>query len=269
MGLMGRVTVHGMDWNVADQGTGQTLLLVHGFPLDHQMWQGQMGELSEDFRVIAPDLRGFGTSDGSPGTVTMDQFADDLAELLDTLGVTEKTVLCGLSMGGYIAWEFWRRHAHRLAGLILCDTRAAADAPPAAQARLELAEQVLEQGSSVLSTAMIPKLFSEQTRRQRAWLVTFIEEMIRRCPPQAAAAALRGMARRADARDWLPRIDLPTLVICGREDALSTVSEMQDMAAAMPQAELAVIPGCGHLAPLEDPVHVNKAMRRFLGRPKS
>src|SRR5262245_55947000 len=111
---MNPVRVGNMSFNVLQRGSGTPLLFVHGFPLDHTMWDAQVAEFSKDFRVIAPDLRGFGKSHVTPGTMTMEQFADDLAALLDELRVTEPIVFCGLSMGGYIAWQFWRRHSSRL-----------------------------------------------------------------------------------------------------------------------------------------------------------
>ena len=231
------------------------------------MWQGQIAELSQEFRVVAPDLRGFGQSDDPTDTVTMPQFADDLAELLEQLAGDRPVAFCGLSMGGYIAWQFWRRHPQRLSHLILCDTRSAPDSPEAAQARYQTAERVLAEGTSVLIDTMIPKLFSERTRRQNHAVVTASQQVIRTARPAGVAAALRGMAQRVDATPWLPEIRVPTLVVCGQEDAITTVSEMDGIARAIPQAQFVVIPGCGHMAPLEDPIHVNKAIRGFLNGP--
>src|SRR5690606_37351033 len=113
--------------HVVDRGRGPVVLLVHGFPLDHSMWEEQLADLSSDFRVIAPDLRGFGASGVASETLTMSRLANDLAELLDALEVDQRIVYCGLSMGGYIAWPFFERHRARLAKLILCDTRAGSD----------------------------------------------------------------------------------------------------------------------------------------------
>lgn len=121
--MLKQIDIAGTTLSVADVGHGPPILFVHGFPLDHSMWRHQIAELSRDHRCIAPDLRGFGQSRVTAGKVSMEQFADDLAELLDALGVTEPVVFCGLSMGGYIAWPFVRRHATRLRALILCDTR--------------------------------------------------------------------------------------------------------------------------------------------------
>ena len=122
--MLKHIDISGATLSVNDVGQGSPILFVHGFPLDQTMWREQVAELSRDFRCVVPDLRGFGQSTVTEGKVTMEQFADDLAELLDAMAITEPIVLCGLSMGGYIAWQFARRHAARLKGLILCDTRA-------------------------------------------------------------------------------------------------------------------------------------------------
>ena len=150
---------------VDDRGSGDVLLLVHGFPLDHSMWAGQMEVLAQDYRVIAPDLRGFGQSSSTSGTLTMETMADDLAKLLDVLNVTEPIVFCGLSMGGYVAMQFWKRHPQRLRGLVLCDTRAMGDTPEAAANRQAMAEKVIKEGSQVAADAMLPKLFARRRRR--------------------------------------------------------------------------------------------------------
>jgi len=259
-------TVHagGMRYGVVDEGSGPCILFVHGFPLDHSMWRAQVDALSHSHRVIAPDLRGFGATDATEGTVTMERFADDLAELLDALDVHEPVTLCGLSMGGYIAWQFWKRHATRLAALILCDTRAAADSSEVARGRLDTAEKVLKQGRLPLVRAMIPKLFARKTRENHAEMIDDVRQMIGRAAPLGIAAALRGMADREDARPYLGQIDVPTLVIVGREDEISPVEEMREMADAMPHAELAVIPDAGHLAPLENPKATNEALLGWL-----
>ena len=167
---------------------GRSLLLVHGFPLDHSMWSGQIEALSARYRVIAPDLRGFGQSGVSEGIVTMEQFAGDLAALLDFLGI-DKVLLCGLSMGGYIALEFWRCYAQTPAGLILCDTRAKNDTPEAAANRLVVAEKVIREGSHTVADAMIPKLFSPITMQEQPHLAEKIKQVIDRTDPRGIAAA--------------------------------------------------------------------------------
>ena len=129
------VRIGDMHLAMTDTGNGSPIVFVHGFPLDHSMWDVQVAALASGYRCLAPDLRGFGASSVTPGTVTMEQMADDLADLLVALEIEEPVILCGLSMGGYVAWQFWRRHAARLRALVLCDTPRAADTPEAAAAR--------------------------------------------------------------------------------------------------------------------------------------
>lgn len=252
---------------VVDEGSGPTILFVHGFPLDHSMWRGQVSDLSKSFRVLAPDLRGFGTS--SPITeddavVTMAQFADDLAALLTALQVKEPVTLCGLSMGGYIAWQFAARHPDKLARLILCDTKAAADTKEGAEGRHKLATKVLAEGSQVAAEAMLPKLFSKRSRETPAACVEETRQVILRTAPQTIAAALRGMAAREDFTSQLGAISVPTLVLCGAEDVITPASEMRTMAASIPNAKYVEISAAGHMAPLEAPDAVNQAVRKFL-----
>ena len=261
---MNRVSIGDVSLSVLERGAGIPLLLVHGFPLDHRMWDGQIGELSTGLRVIAPDLRGFGGSGCGNDCTTMAQYADDLARLLDALAVQEPIALCGLSMGGYVAWQFWRRHGERLSHLVLCDTRSAADSPDVARLRRETADQVLSQGTGILVETMLPKLFAKRTFERNPAVVEATRQMIVEAPPAGVAAALRGMAQRHDASDWLTGIAIPTLVVCGQEDAISSVAEMQQIARKLPQAQFLVVPDCGHMAPLEDATRVNQAIRRFL-----
>lgn len=261
---MKTVRVGDVDLGVEDRGNGRPIVFVHGFPLDHSMWQAQLDALSSEYRVIAPDLRGFGASTVTPGTVTMEQFADDLDSLLSELGVDEPVVLCGLSMGGYVAWQFWRRHGQRLRALVLCDTRAAPDTAEAQQNRQTLAAHVLEQGAAVVAEAMTGKLFSETTQHERRPVVTACRDVMLRTHPEGIAAALRGMAERIDARPWLAEIALPALVIVGADDAITPADEMRSVAAALPQCEFVEVPEAGHMAPLENPTVVNDALARFL-----
>ena len=250
--------------NVVSRGSGPPLLLAHGFPLDHTMWQGQLSGLSEGRQVITPDLRGFGKSDATDGTLSMDQLADDLAALLDTLQINEPIALAGLSMGGYVAFEFWRRHTARLSHLILMDTRAAADSAEAAQNRLDSAERVMLEGTDFLADGMVPKLFSATTRHAQPDLVDATNDVILDTSPRTVAAVQRGMAQRHDMTALLSEIQVPTLVLCGEDDGISPPSEMRGIAESMPQARFIEIAQAGHLAPLEQPEATNEAVRDFL-----
>jgi len=254
----------GIEFAVADSGTGPPLLLVHGFPLDHTMWNRQIEPLSAEYRVIAPDLRGFGQSGLTEGKVTMEEFADDLGAVLDGLGVEEPVVFCGLSMGGYVAWRFWAKHPDRVRALILCDTRAAADAPDAAAARLEMADRVLAEGPEPLADAMIPKLFAETTYADDPRVVESLRRVMLSTDPRAIAAAARGMAEREDATPMLARIRCPTLVVVGEFDALSTPREMRSMADAVNGARFVRIAAAGHMSPIENAEAFNAATLEFL-----
>lgn len=260
-----RISLPNLRLNVVEAGSGRPLLLVHGFPLDHSMWKGQLEGLADQYRVIAPDLRGFGLSEVTSGTTTMQQFADDLAELLGGLQITEPVVFCGLSMGGYIGWQFVSRHRSKLSALIVADSRAVADNEKAAAGRLETADKVEKEGSKVVASAMLPKLFPAAAVEKGEPFVKATEAVMLAAPPAGVAAALRGMAKRPDYTSELGKIDVPTLVICGAEDAIAPPTEMEGIAKAIPGAKYVSIAGAGHMAPLEKPAEVNAAIRSFLG----
>ena len=258
------IQVNGVQFRVADEGLGPVILFVHGFPLNHSMWQAQIEEFSKTHRVIAPDLRGFGGTDGALYSVSMEQFADDLAELLDALAVEGPIIFCGLSMGGYIAWQFAQRHRNRLSKLIVCDTRAAADSPEAAANRLKMADIVLREGPEPVAWAMMPKLFAQCSSDHCPAIVASVRQMVMTSNPVAIAAAHRGMAVRPDVTGWLPTLDLPTLVLCGEHDAISPASEMKSFAELIPGSRFALIADAGHMAPMEQPQAVNAVLRRFI-----
>jgi pimeloyl-ACP methyl ester carboxylesterase len=250
--------------NVVERGRGKPLLLVHGYPLDHSMWRGQLDGLADACRVIAPDLRGFGAGDVTAGTVTMQQMADDLAGLLDALKISEPIVFCGLSMGGYVAWQFALKHRSRLAKLIVCDTRAVADTPEAAAGRRKTAQRVLAESPAVAAEALVPKLFAPATFAQQPQIVEATRQVILRTKSEGIAAALRGMAERPDVTSRLPEIDVPALALCGQHDGISPPEEMRQFTARMPQGRFVEIANAGHMAPLEQPAAVNVAIREFL-----
>lgn len=247
-----------------DQGEGQPIVFLHGFPLDHAMWNGQIEEFSKTHRVIVPDLRGHGKTTVTEGTVTMSDMADDVAKLLDAANVTGPITLCGLSMGGYVAWEFWKRHASKLGRLILCDTRAVGDTEEVARGRQMMAAQVVQAGSQMAADSMVPKLFGASTYESQSDKVEAVRKVILGTDPKGIAATQRGMAERADMTAQLGDINVPTLVLCGAEDKISPPAEMKGFAEAMPNANFVEIADAGHLAPLEQPAAANEAIRTFL-----
>ena len=249
---------------VLDQGQGPVVLLIHGFPLDHRMWSHQIKHLSRRYRVVAPDLRGFGGSDVSPGTVSMKDFAHDIAALLDRMKIDEPVHFCGLSMGGYIAWQFWDQYSSRLRSLLLCDTRAVADSAEVACGRLMMAQSVERQGMSGVADALIPKLLCEISRENKPEIADSLRAVIDAMDPRGVAAAQKGMAERPDFSPRLTEIESPALVLCGAEDAISGPEEMGQIAQQLGNARYVEIQNAGHMSPLEQPELVNRALEEFL-----
>lgn len=258
------LTVNDATFHVVDEGSGPPLLLVHGFPLDHTMWRHQIAAFKATHRVIAPDLRGFGRSSVTPGLVTMEQFAADLAGILPALGENRPVIFCGLSMGGYIAWQFVEHHRSKLQALIVCDTKAAPDTPEARQTRLEAADKLERDGTTFLAESMLPRLFGESLAKNPPPYVEETVAVILGTDPRACAAAQRGMAERVDYRPRLECIDLPTLILCGERDVISPPKEMREIAASIPNAKYAEIPGASHMTALETPEAVNAELTAFL-----
>ena len=256
--------IDGREFNILIQGSGEPFLFVHGFPLDHSMWNAQIAEFSKTHLVIAPDLRGFGASKCDDEKVTMLDYANDLAAMLDEFSIDTPVNLCGLSMGGYIAWQFYRNHRSKLKSIILCDTKAAADSEAAQQTRRETSEKVLQNGPGFLAEAMPEKLFSAVTLSNNQAVVEQTQSVIRSTSPQTVSAALLGMAERPDVTEMLPKIDFPTLVVVGEHDSITTSAEMQEIANTIPNADFIEIRDAGHMSPLEQPEQVNSAIADFL-----
>jgi 3-oxoadipate enol-lactonase len=258
-----KVKIAGGELSYDVQGDGPALLLVHGFPLHMGMWDAQVPVFAAAHQVVRFDVRGFGASPPTDGILTMERVADDAAALLDHLGIG-RAVLCGLSMGGYAAFAFVRRHAERLRGLVLTNTRAAADDAEARRRRAELAEDVRRRGTVAAVEAFLPKLLGDTTRRERPELVERVRAMAMAAPPQGVVDVLAGLGARADSRPTLREIHVPTLVISGEEDAISPPDEARAMHAAIPKSRVVVVPRAGHVSNLENPEAWNAAVREFL-----
>ena len=256
--------INGARLAYAERGTRQStnLLLIHGFPLDRHLWDAQLAGLSGVARVVAPDLRGSGESQVTPGPYSMDQFADDLVALLDHLHI-ERTIVAGLSMGGYIAFAFWRRHAARVEGLALVDTRAEPDSPAARAGREASIELLRREGSEALARQMLPRLlapdnFANSTLAGRALAIMASQ------PVDGLVGDLEAMRDRPDSRPLLAQISVPSLAITGEADQITPPAEGRALAEAIPGAGLVIIPRAGHLSPLENPRAVNRALRAFV-----
>ena len=245
-----------------DDGQGEPIVLLHAFPLDGRMWETQRSELVGRFRVIVPDFAGFGRSASAETREGLDAHADDVAHLLDALGIERATVV-GLSMGGYIALAFARRHPGRLARLGLADTRAAADSPEGKAGRDQNMALVAREGVAPLVERLLSKLLS---RNASADVVALVRSLGVAQPPAAVQAALAAMRDRADSSSLLASLDLPVGVIVGEADAITPVGEARAMATVLPRAELTIIAGAGHLANLESPAPFTASIRRLMER---
>ncbi|MFA1540014.1 alpha/beta fold hydrolase [Actinomadura monticuli] len=246
-----------------DVGSGTPLVLLHAFPLSSAMWLAQREGLAGRFRVITPDLRGFGGSVLGDDEPSVDAMADDVARMFRSAGV-QRAVVGGLSMGGYVAMALCRRHPDLVLGLVLAATRAAADTEPVRRNRLRQAERLeRDRSPQVLVDEVLPGLVGPTTYRQRALIYGRVRGLVQATPPHAAAWAQRAMAARPDAFDTLRGLRAPALVMIGDEDALATEAEARAMADALPNAELLVIPRAGHLCAVEQPDLFNQAVAEF------
>jgi len=261
-GATQQVSVRGLALAVDVTGDGPPVLFVHGFPLDRTLWRPLMATLT-GWRRIAPDLRGMGLSDAPETGYTIAAYADDLVALLDALHV-DRAIVCGLSMGGYIAFDLLRRHSNRIQGLILANTRAGADDAEGRARRDAMIARVRRDGTGFLKEDMVPKLLAATSVQTMPDVVRQVSAMVTGSPPDGIAGALAAMRDRPDSIDLLPQIAVPTLVVAGSDDQLIPLAESRAMASAIPHAHFAVIPAAGHLAPLEQPVNMSRVVREFL-----
>jgi pimeloyl-ACP methyl ester carboxylesterase len=247
-----------------DTNDKPTLLLIHGFPLSSQMWAPQFEDLDDFVRVIAPDLRGFGDSDSVSGPYSMTMLADDCVDLLSHLNVASPFIVCGLSMGGYIALELYRRYPELVAGLILTATRAGADSDAGKANRDKAALLAKDEGATAVSAAMLPKLFAPENYESDEELVDYVNDVMGTASLNGVLGALMAMKDRADSTPMLGDIDAPVLIIHGAEDQLIPLSEAKMMHEAIPNANLVIVPNAGHLPNLEQTDEFNDAVIDFL-----
>jgi 3-oxoadipate enol-lactonase len=246
-----------------ERGSGPVLAFVHGFPLDRRMWIGQLAGLARKRRCVAIDLRGNGLStiDDPNPVFTMDLLADDVAATLDEIGADQADI-CGLSMGGYVAFAFWRRHRDRVRSLILCDTKSEADSDEGKAGREKTAQLVREQGMEPLVETLAPKLLGSNPTEANQ---TRLREMFLAQPPEVIAADSLAMRDRPDSTPDLPAITVPTLWIHGDADQLMPVDGARATAEKIPGSTFVAITGGGHMAPMEFPDAANEAIASFLG----
>jgi pimeloyl-ACP methyl ester carboxylesterase len=255
---------HGGQTAYLEAGIGRPLVLLHAFPLSKAMWRPQLEPLAAVARVLAPDLPGFGGSRGFDGPPSVEVMADRVAEFLDALHVREPVILGGLSMGGYVALAFARRHADRLRGLILADTKADPDDEAGKANRDRLIDLTSKSGPEMLIDQMLPKLVGSDTAARGAGVMQEIRTTASAQPPAGVMDGLRALRDRPDATPGLAAITVPTLVIVGEQDTVTPPAKAEELARAIRGSRLVKLPGAGHLANLEQPADFNAAVLAFV-----
>ncbi len=251
----------GTEIHYQDIGHGrEAIVLLHAFPLHSGMWARQIEAMRKRYRVIAPDYPGLGKSAPGPAAATMEILAEIVTGLLERIGVT-RAVFAGLSMGGYLCFELYRRAPSLFRGLALCDTRPGADTPEGAQNRERFAENAIAKGLPWVADEMTPKLLRPHPD---VAAVREVRRLIAEGTPAGVAAAQRGMAKRPDSAPTLAKITCPTLVVVGEQDTLTPPPESEMMAAAVKGAKLVKIPATGHLSNIEDPKAFEEALVGWL-----
>lgn len=257
-------TVNGTTLHFEEAGHGTPVVLLHGFPLDSRVWAKQIEGLADRFRVVTPDLRGFGKSP-SAEAFTLASLADDVHGMLAGVGALP-AVFGGLSMGGYVALEYVKKYPSDLKGLMLIDTKAEGDSPEGKEARNKMIELVRSKGSSAVAEQMMPKMLAPDAAQSRPQVARELRRIMEACPALTIEHALAAMRDRNDHTADLPSIAEPTLILVGDADAITPPKVAQTMREAIPRSQIAIIHGAGHMAIMEQPEQVNRAMRDFLAR---
>ncbi|MFC5172899.1 alpha/beta fold hydrolase [Streptomyces mutomycini] len=263
---MNAITLRGTTLAHDDLGprAGLPVLLIHGHPFNRTLWAPQVAALTgAGYRVVTPDLRGYGASGVTPGKVLLSDFADDLAALLDHLGI-EQAVVGGVSMGGQIAMEVQRRHSGRVRALVLSDTSAPAETDEGKEFRNQLADRLLAEGMDGYAGEVIGKMLAAYNVAAMPDVAERVLDMMRATDPRGAAAALRGRAERPDYRDTLACVGSPVLILVGADDVYTPVADAEAIHRLVPHATRAVIEKAGHLPGVEQPGHFNAALLDFL-----
>ena len=259
-----RIELSGRPARYLEAGAGWPLVLLHAFPLSADMWRPQLDRVPPGWRLIAPDLRGFGASalppDESP---TLDDYASDVVTLLDHLEL-ERAVIGGLSMGGYVTFALLRIAPERFSGVVLANTRPQADTPEGKESRRAMSELVRSKGPGAVADKMLPNLLGQTTRRSRPEVERDVRRLIVANRVEAIDGAIHAMLERPDSTTGLGRITIPTLVTAGEEDVLIPPREAEALRDAIPRSQLVLLPGVGHLANMEAPADFSEALQNFL-----
>ncbi len=255
--------INGIMWSDSGQHPGPAVVFIHGFPFNRSMWDAQVEALSKSCRVVSLDVRGHGQSDAGDGQYSLEFFVDDLILGMDRLKIPS-AVLCGLSLGGYIALRAAELHPARFQGLILCDTKSEADSDEGRAKRARTVQAVKKEGIKAFAAGFVKTVLTEKTLKTRPELVRSVLKMIEANTPLGISGTLLAMAARTDTTGALAKMTLPSLILVGEEDKLTPPSVSKAMAKRIPRAVLHVIPEAAHLSNLENPAAFNARLLTFL-----
>ncbi len=256
--------VNNLSVSYSDLGEGNVpIVFLHGFPFDKTMWRKQLDELKSIHRVIAYDLRGFGKSKDEDTELSMDLFGDDLINFLDHLNI-KKVIICGLSMGGYIALNVMQRFPERFEALILCDTQCIADSPEAKAKRMAAIENINESGTKEFVENFLKGAFYEVSFTSKKEVVEELKNVVSSNSPEILTRGLKAIANRSETCSTLEKITIPTLIVCGKEDALTPLAQSEMMHQKIKGSTLRIIENAGHVSNLEQPEAFNNHLREFL-----
>ncbi|MDP2176350.1 MAG: alpha/beta hydrolase [Bacteroidota bacterium] len=259
-----RITLNDFELSYDDIGEGMVpIIFLHGYPFDKNMWQGQLDFLKESFRLIACDIRGFGQSKDEVSPLSIDKFANDLLLFMDKLSI-EKAIICGLSMGGFIALNAIKRFPDRFVSLVLCDTQCIADSSEVKAKRYQIIKEIDIDGAEKFNEGFIKSVFCKDSFENKTELVDQLRNVVFANSEHIIKQGLVALAERFETCSSLNEISIPTLIICGREDEVTPLAQSEMMNASIDLAKLRVIENAGHVSNLEQPEIFNKHLLNFL-----
>lgn len=256
--------VNNFDLSYDDLGEGIVpIIFLHGFPFSKQMWQTQLDFLKSSHRVIACDIRGFGNSKDEKSVLSMDLFGDDLIQFMDKLNI-DKAIICGLSMGGYIALNAHKRYSDRLQALILCDTQCIADTPEGKEKRLKLIDEIALNGTGNFTEGFVKNVFHKDSLTEKKEIVEELRNVILSNSKQIIMMGLKALAERSETCSSLSEVNIPTLIICGREDQVTPLAQSEFMNKSIKGSILRIVDHAGHVSNLEQADEFNNHLHDFL-----
>jgi len=258
-----QLSINGLQAFTSGDESKQPIIFVHGFPYDHTMWDKQIGYLKDDYSCVTYDIRGLGNSDVGDGQYTMELYVDDLLAIISELKLV-KPVLCGLSMGGYIAFRAVERSQETFGALIFCDTKAEADYDEGKLNRASKIKQINEEGIEAFVDSFVPTCFSKTAKENQSEIFNEVLNRCKKYNPLGVKGALISMLSRTDTSNYLGKINIPTLLIVGEKDSLTPPETMRVISEKIPNSEFVIIRGAGHMTPIEKPDAVNEAIESFL-----